>query len=150
MCLEISLNCIGVSNNDAVCSTFKLSTKLGSSAFSEGEKQHHTGCGTVCPTRTSCPLLSQESTDRAPDTSCVWPTALWPTSASGIKHSAVPRPYSSLCSPCCSLWTDLHIETHSGCMCTKTSLLYSGRFNFKTNMGLLLCITSKGIILLEM
>lgn len=150
MCLEISLNCVGVSNNDAVCSTFKLSTKLGSSAFSEGEKQHCTWWGTVCPTRIGCPALRQESTGRAPDTSCVWPTAMRPTSALGIKHSALPRPYSSPYSPCCSLWTDLHMETHSGCRCTKTSLLYSGRFNFKTNTGLLLCITSKSIILLEM
>lgn len=41
--------------------------------------------------------------------SCVWPTAVWHTSALGIKHSAVPKPYGSLYSPCCSLQTDLHI-----------------------------------------
>lgn len=66
-CSEISLNCVRMSNNDAVCSTFKLSIKLGSSAFSEGEKQHHhTGCGTGCSIRTDCPALEQESTGRAP------------------------------------------------------------------------------------
>lgn len=53
-------------------------------------------------------------------------TAMWPTSALGIKHSAVPRPYSNPDSPCCSLWTDLHVEAHFVCTCTKTSLLYSG------------------------
>lgn len=66
------------------------------------------------------------------------------TSVLGIKHSAVTESHnlfhSSCCNPCI---TALYVEVHCRCTCKKTSLLYIGIFNFKTNLKLLLYFTSR-------